>query len=220
MIKGVIFDLDGTLLNTLADLHNITNKTLEAFGYPPRSMDEVEGFVGNGARKLIQRALPEGLDLSSDEFEKIYEVMHGNYFKYQNQLAEVYEGMPELLKELKARGIQTAIVTNKPHDAAEEILHKYFEGLIELSQGAQDDLPAKPHPASCFRVLDAFGLQPEECIYVGDSDTDIDTAKNAGMLPVSVTWGFRRKAFLEAHGAVCFAEKPSDLLRFIDGEPG
>ena len=216
MIKGVIFDLDGTLLNTLADLHNITNKTLEAFGYPPRSMEEVETFVGNGARKLIQRALPEELDLSEEEFEEIYTVMHGNYFKYQNQLAEVYEGMPELLQTLKDRGIRTAIVTNKPHDAAEAILHKYFEGLIELSQGAQDDLPAKPHPATCVRVLEAFGLRPEECIYVGDSDTDIDTAKNAGMLPVSVTWGFRRKDFLSAHGAECFAEKPADLLKYIE----
>ena len=216
MIKGVIFDLDGTLLNTLADLHNITNKTLEAFGYPPRSIEEVETYVGHGARPLIRRALPDGLVFSDEEFEKIYEVMHGNYFKYQNQLAEVYPGMAEVLEELKRRGIRTAIVTNKPHDAAEEIRRKYFEGLIEISQGAQDDLPAKPHPALCMRVLQEFGLGPEKCIYVGDSDTDIDTARNAGMLPVSVTWGFRRKAFLIEHGAEHFAEKPADLLRYID----
>ena len=216
MIKGVIFDLDGTLLNTLADLTNITNKTLEEFGYPPRSMEEVEWYVGNGARPLIQRALPDDLKLSEEEFEKIYEVMLGNYAKYQNIYATVYDGMEEVLLEMKARGIRTAIVTNKPHSAAEDILHKYFEGLIEMSQGAQDGVPKKPDPALCNLVLEAFGLSPEECIYVGDSDTDIDTAKNAGLLSVSVTWGFRRKQFLIEHGAEHFAEKPEELLRYLD----
>ena len=215
MIKGVIFDLDGTLLNTLADLHNITNKTLEAFGYPLRSMEEVERFVGNGARPLIRRALPDDLVISEEDFEKIYEVMHENYFRYQNQLAKGYDGMEEVLQTLKARGIRTAIVTNKPHDAAEEILHRYFEGLIELSQGAQDGIPTKPHPALCEKVLAEFQLKPEECIYVGDSDTDIDTAKNAGMLPVSVTWGFRRRDFLIEHGAEHFADTPAELLNYL-----
>lgn len=215
MIKGVIFDLDGTLLNTLADLHNITNKTLEAFGYPLRSMEEVERFVGNGARPLIRRALPDDLVISEEELEKIYAVMHENYFRYQNQLAKVYDGMEEVLQTLKARGIRTAIVTNKPHDAAEEILHRYFEGLIELSQGAQDGIPTKPHPALCEKVLAEFQLKPEECIYVGDSDTDIDTAKNAGMLPVSVTWGFRRRDFLIEHGAEHFADTPAELLNYL-----
>ena len=217
MIRGVIFDLDGTLLNTLADLANITNKTLEEFGFPPRSMEEVERFVGNGARPLIRRALPDDMDFSDEEFEKIYEVMHGNYFKYQNQLATLYDGMEEVLTELKSRGIRTAIVTNKPHDAAEEIRLRYFDGLIELSRGAQDGVPSKPHPALCSMVLREFGLKPEECIYVGDSDTDIETAKNAGMLPVSVTWGFRRREFLIEHGAEHFAETPADLLGYIDG---
>lgn len=216
MIKAVIFDLDGTLLNTLADLHNITNKTLEAFGYPPRSMEEIEGFVGNGARPLIRRSLPDGLQLSEEEFEKIYEVMHANYFRYQNQLATLYDGMEEVLVTLRDRGILTAIVTNKPHDAAEEIRRKYFDGLISISQGAQDGVPAKPHPALCEKVLEVFKVLPEECIYVGDSDTDIDTAKNAGMLPVSVTWGFRRRSFLIEHGAEHFAETPADLLAYLD----
>lgn len=210
-IKAVLFDLDGTLLNTLPDLHNITNTTLRELGYPERSMDEVRQFVGNGAKLLIIRALPEGVEMT----DAILDRMMTNYLKYQNQLAEVYEGIPELLAELKKRGIKSAIVSNKPDAATVGVWKKYFADTVDFAIGARENMHIKPHPDQANEAMRVLGVTSEDCIYVGDSDTDILTGANAGMETVSVTWGFRGEAFLKEHGATILVNRAEEILTKI-----
>ena len=208
MIKAVIFDLDGTLVNTLPDLHYITNATLRDLGLPERTEDEVRMFIGNGVKKLIGRALPDGITLT----QGILSLMQANYLKYQNRLSTVYDGIPTLLSELHERGIKTAISTNKPDAAAQEVTKKYFGDLIDFTQGQVEGVPVKPAPESCERILQKLRVRKAEAIYVGDSDTDIETAKNLGVLPVSCTWGFRDEEFLRAHGAEILVRSPQEIL--------
>lgn len=210
-IKAVLFDLDGTLLNTLPDLHNITNITLRELGYPERSMEEVRMFVGHGAKKLIARALPEGVELT----DAVLERMMANYLKYQNKLAVLYEGIEELLLELKTRGIQSAIVSNKPDAATIGVWKKYFSETIAFAIGAREGMHIKPHPDQANEAMRVLGVRPEDCVYVGDSDTDVETGANAGMETLSVTWGFRDEDFLKEHGAKLFIHDPAEILQWI-----
>jgi len=208
MVRAVLFDLDGTLVNTLPDLAFITNQTLRDLGFPERSEEEIRMFVGNGVRKLIVRALPQGVTLSQD----IFDLMQANYLKYQNRLSTVYDGIPSVLQKMQERGIRTAIVTNKPHAAAQEVSAKYFGDLVDLVQGQQEGIPVKPAPDTGKIILQKLQIKPEEAVYVGDSDTDIETGKNLKMLPISCTWGFRSEAFLLEHGAECLVRSPEELL--------
>ena len=211
MIRAVLFDLDGTLVNTLPDLTYITNATLQDLGFPKRTKDEICMFIGNGVKKLIARALPEGITLT----QSILDLMQANYLKYQNRLSTVYDGIPTLLEKLHECGIRTAISTNKPHKAAEEVTRKYFGDLIDYTQGQVEGIPVKPAPDSCERILGKLQVKKTEAIYVGDSDTDIETAKNLGVLPVSCTWGYRDEEFLRAHGAQIFVRKPEEILELV-----
>ena len=164
-------------------------------------------FIGNGVKKLIGRALPEGITLT----QGILSLMQANYLKYQNRLSTVYDGIPTLLSELHEWGIKTAISTNKPDAAAQEVT-KYFGDLIDFTQGQVEGVPVKPAPESCERILQKLRVRKAEAIYVGDSDTDIETAKNLGVLPVSCTWGFRNEEFLQAHGAEILVRSPQEIL--------
>ena len=213
--KAVLFDLDGTLLNTLPDLHYITNATLRQFGYPERSMDEVRMYIGNGVKLLISRALPDRAALSDEEFDVILQAMRQNYLKYQNRLTEKYEGIDELLRNLREHGVKTAIVSNKMDAAVQEVMAVYFDGLLDYGIGQRDDLRTKPHPDLCNEALRVLGVEARDCIYVGDSDTDIETGNNAGMLSLSVTWGFRDREFLRQSGALHFVNRPSDIMNYI-----
>ena len=211
MVRAVLFDLDGTLVNTLPDLHFITNQTLKELGYPERSEDEVRQFIGNGVKKLIARALPAGVTLTQD----ILDLMQANYLKYQNRLSTVYEGIPSVLQKMHDAGIRTAIVTNKPDAAAQEVSRKYFGDLIDVVQGAAEGIPVKPAPDTGNIILKKLGVKPEEAVYVGDSDTDIETGKNLLMPPISCTWGFRSEEFLREHGAEIIVRTPEELLEEV-----
>ncbi len=210
-IKAVLFDLDGTLLNTLPDLYNITNTTLRELGCPERSMEEVRQFVGNGAKLLIKRALPENVEYT----DEIMDRMMANYLKYQNQRAEVYAGIPELLAELKKRGIRSAIVSNKPDPAAVEVWKQFFGDTIDFAIGTRENMHIKPHPDQANEAMRVLGVTSADCVYVGDSDTDIATGTNAGMETLSVTWGFRGEEFLKAHGAAHIVDRAEEILQWI-----
>lgn len=211
MVRAVLFDLDGTLVNTLPDLTYITNMTLRDLGFPERSREEVRMFVGNGVKKLIARALPEGITLTKD----IFDLMQANYLKYQNRLSTVYDGIPTLLSDLHDLGVRNAISTNKPHAAAVEVTRKYFGDLIDYTQGQVEGIPVKPAPDSCELILQKLQVKKEEALYVGDSDTDIETAKNLGIPAVSCTWGFRDEDFLREHGAKIFVRRPEQILDIV-----
>ena len=206
----VIFDMDGTLLNTLDDLCTATNYALREMNMPERSLEEVRAFVGNGVRKLMLRAVPEGCD--EETFEKAFAKFKEYYTKHDNDSTHAYEGIVPLLRELKARGYALAIVSNKLDVAVKSLSQNYFEGIVEVAIGDQEGLRKKPEPDMVEAALKELGKTKEQAVYVGDSDVDLLTAKNSGLPCISVLWGFRDKDFLTAHGAQCFAETPADIL--------
>ncbi len=215
MIKIIIFDLDGTLLNTLEDLKDSTNFALQAFGYPKRSLKEVCAFVGNGVKKLIERALPEGEN--NPCFRECLETFKNHYKENMYNKTAPYEGARELLQELKKRGIKTAIVSNKFDLAVKELSKKYFKDLIDSAKGENEaqGIRKKPAPDTILSVLKEFNLEANEALYVGDSDVDIMSAKNASMPCVSVSWGFRDKDFLINHGAKIIINEPKELIKYL-----
>lgn len=210
-MKAVLFDLDGTVVNTLPDLWNITNITLKEYGYPTHTMEEVRFMVGRGMRVLLTKALPENVPLS----EEIFSSLKANYLQYQNTLSEVYPGITEMLRKLHARGVKTAIVTNKPHEAALEVVKHYFGDLIDFTIGQRDGDKPKPDPKTCILAAEALSVPISACIYVGDSDVDVMTAKNAGIPCLSAAWGFRGAEFLLAHGSETVIDNPLDVLKYV-----
>lgn len=210
----VIFDMDGTLLNTLADLHAATNYALREMKLPERSLEEVRAFVGNGVRNLILRAVPEGCDDAA--FEKTFAIFKEYYTKHDNDSTRAYEGVVPLLRELKKRGYALAIVSNKLDGAVKSLSRNYFEGIVEVAIGDQEGLAKKPAPDMVEAALSELGKPKEHAVYVGDSDVDLLTAKNSGLPCISVLWGFRDKDFLIAHGAQHFAETPADILDYLE----
>ena len=209
MTKLVIFDLDGTLLDTLDDLAAATNHALQANGLPPRSREEVRAFVGNGIPKLAARAVPEGTPPET-EAAVLAELLA--YYKIHcREKTGPYPGIPELLSALRDRGIGTAVVSNKADAAVQILCEAYFPGLYDRCVGEKPDVRRKPAPDSVNAVLAALDVSREAAVYVGDSDVDIQTAANAGLPCVSVTWGFRSRDFLEEHGARVFADSAEEL---------
>ena len=210
-VKAVLFDLDGTLLDTLPDLVTVTNATLREAGYPERSREEIRWMIGNGSVNLLKRALP-----SPELFtEALFQEMIRNYIRYQNTETKPFPGVMELLSTLQERGIRTAIVTNKPYEAAEEVAKTYFPGLMDFTVGIRQGEAVKPDPHTALEAMRHFGVSPEECLYVGDSDTDVETAKNAGVRCLSAAWGYRGQAFLKEHGATTVIEQPEEVLEYI-----
>lgn len=216
MKDTIIFDLDGTLLNTLDDLARSTNYALSQYNYPTRTTDQVRSFVGNGIRLLIERALPD--KVSDDEFEKVFATFKEHYMIHCNDQTGAYEGIPELLKKLKGHHIKMAIVSNKADAATKELHELYFKGLIDVAIGENEaaGIRKKPSADMVIEALRELGSTSSEAIYVGDSDVDIDTAANANMDCISCSWGFRSIEFLKEHGATHIINKPDELLNFID----
>ena len=213
--KAAIFDMDGTILDTLDDLWASVNASLRWAGYPERSREEVRAFVGHGAKWLIDRAVPE-----TEGPEAAARVLA--YYKpwYEAHAAErtgPYPGIPEALAALKAAGVKLAVVSNKPDPATRSLAARYFPGLFDAVIGAREGIAVKPAPNSLRAAMEALGVSPEETVYVGDSDVDIATAKNAGTRCLSVTWGFREEAFLRQSGAMAFAHTGPDLTAAILG---
>lgn len=214
--QTVIFDMDGTILETLEDMRDSVNVTMDQVGYPHRSLDEVRRFVGNGAAKLIERCMPQGAQ--DPKFQEAF----GFYKQYYDTHAQIktgpYRGIPELLKALKDRGVQIAVVSNKPDEAVKLLAEHYFPGLFPVAIGQRPGIATKPAPDSVYEVMRQLGAKPETTVYVGDSDVDIDTARNAGLSCISVTWGFRDVDFLLAHGAQTLVHSARELLALLEGE--
>ncbi len=216
--KIAIFDLDGTVLDTLADLSDSVNRMLTHFGFPTHEYDEIKSMVGDGARKLALRAIPN--DLTNEEAEECVAYFLGNYHDNANKKTRPYEGIRELMISLRARGTAIAVVTNKPHTAAVALCEKFFGELIDITLGDREGIKRKPSPDSVLFCMSSLGC--DKAVYIGDADTDIETAKNANIPSISVSWGFRSRAFLEAHGARVIVDSADALLleieRALDGE--
>ena len=206
MKTAILFDLDGTLLDTLGDLHAATNYVLRQFGYPERSVEEVCRFVGNGAAQLIRLAVPEG-----ENPEPVLAAFQGYYAAHCDILTKPYGGIPEALGVLGEQ-YPLAVVSNKPDRAVKELAKIYFPGLY--ARGESTDCPRKPAPDMVHKAMAAIGA--DRCVYVGDSDVDILTAKNANVPCLSVTWGFRGQKELAEAGARYFCQDPRDLPAAIE----
>lgn len=215
MKKTVIFDLDGTLLNTLDDLADSTNYALSKFGYPTRTIEEVRQFVGNGVAKLIERAIPDGKN--NPNFEKCLSIFKENYAQNMYNKTAPYNGIIEMLSNLKSKGIKIAVVSNKFDLAVKELCKKYFEGFIDFAAGENEaqGIKKKPAPDTVISVLNEFNFASEDAVYVGDSDVDIMTAKNSKMPCISVTWGFRDEKFLLENGATILINAPSEIYNHL-----
>lgn len=209
----VIFDLDGTLLDTLEDLADAVNYALRSMQMPERSIEEVRAFVGNGVRRLIELAVPEGF--ANPRFDETFERFKEYYGKHCNDKTKPYEGILPLLQELKEEGFALAIVSNKLDSAVKELSRIYFDKLVEVAIGEREGVQRKPAPDTVFAALEELAVSGESAVYVGDSDVDLQTAKNAGLPCISVLWGFRDRAFLEEQGAEMFAETPGEIKKYL-----
>ena len=211
-IKTIIFDLDGTLLDTLKDLQESVNHTLAHYHYPLRSLDEVRRFIGNGVRILLTRAFPEGT--SEAMIEEALVIFRNHYSTHMYDNTCLYKGIDTMLSTLSNAGYRLAIVSNKMDSAVKELDLKFFNGMIELAMGAPKE-HKKPDPYTVLEVMKAFSCPADECIYVGDSDVDIETAHNASLRCIGVSWGFRGRDFLDEHGADFIIDHPSELISLI-----
>lgn len=211
----VIFDLDGTLLNTLEDLADSTNYAMRAFGLKERSINEVRNFVGNGVDVLIERAV-EGAIPKEQELECL-DVFKQHYSKNMDNKTKPYDGIMNVIKELLKRGYHIAIVSNKFDAAVKGLNVDYFEGLFPVAIGASDTVAKKPEPDSVIKALQELHSDKERAVYVGDSDVDIMTARNSGLPCISVTWGFRDEELQRSMGTDYIIHKPEELLDVLDG---
>jgi phosphoglycolate phosphatase len=211
--KAIIFDLDGTLTDTLEDLFLSVNHALRSCSLPERSLDEVRRFVGNGVRKLIERSVPEGTD--SSMLERCFEAFRTHYVIHCQDHTCLYPGVANLLTSLHAKCYKMAVVSNKLQAGVDELADTFFNGVIDVAIGEQPGIPRKPAPNMVQAALKQLGIEPSEAIYVGDSDVDLQTAANSGLPCISVLWGFRSRDFLVAHGAKMFAEHPQDVLEMV-----
>lgn len=203
----VVFDLDGTLLNTLDDLAGSVNFALRENGLPERTVDEVRRFIGNGVRILIRRAVPAG---TTDEvYETTFKTFEDHYRENSRNLTAPYEGILELLKDLKTKGYKLAIVSNKIDFAVKDLREEFFKDLIEVAIGDSPDTNNKPEPDMVFKALEILGESAENAVYVGDTDVDLETAENSGMDCISVSWGFRSREELEGYNAKMIADRKS-----------
>ena len=211
--KAIIFDLDGTLTDTLEDLYLSVNHALRSSGLPERTLDEVRRFVGNGVKKLIERAVPE--DTGQTMLEKCFEAFRAHYVIHCQDHTCLYPGIATLLMALHAKGYRMAVVSNKLQTGVDELARTFFHGVIDVAIGEQPGIPRKPEPNMVNAAMEQLGVSKDEAIYVGDSDVDLQTAANAGLPCISVLWGFRSRDFLIAHGATTFAETPQDVLKLV-----
>ncbi|MBO4229677.1 MAG: HAD-IA family hydrolase [Clostridia bacterium] len=217
MRKTILFDMDGTVLDTLDDLTDAVNYALSKNGLPVRSREEVRSFLGNGERILILRAVP---DETPEEVSKtVQTAFHVYYEANSSRKTRAYPGIPEALRKLRRAGCSLGVISNKTDEAVRDLCFRYFPGLFDVSIGDNEALRRKkPFPDGVFDAMRFLGSAPEDCLFVGDSDVDLNTARNAGLPFIGCAWGFRGRAFLEASGAEAIADEPEDLpdriLRF------
>lgn len=211
--EAVIFDLDGTLLNTLDDLADSVNYALKNNGMPARSVDEVRNFVGNGIGKLMERSVPNGRE--NPLFDKAFADFKAHYDKNCRNKTKPYDKIMPMLKTLKENNVKLAIVSNKADFAVQKLSEDFFEGLIDYSVGEREGIRRKPAPDSVNEVIKKFGVKKEKAIYVGDSDVDIMTAENANLSCISVSWGFKGRKFLEDMNAKIIIDSPDEIFDLL-----
>lgn len=209
--KTYIFDLDGTLLDTLQDLHASCNYALRTHGMPERSREEVRQFVGNGVKKLIERAIPDGL--SNPLFEETLQTFRQHYLQHSLDNTLPYPGIMEMLEKLQEQGKRVAVVSNKFYTATQELCQHFFGNLVQVAIGEREDIQKKPAPDTVLEALRQLNVSREGAVYIGDSDVDIETARNSGIPCISVLWGFRDRDFLLAHGATDLIHSPEELTK-------
>ena len=213
MINTIVFDLDGTLLNTLEDLQDSVNFALERQNFPLRDLGEIRSFVGNGIRLLMERAVPENTD--NETFEICFKDFCDYYKIHMEDKTAPYDGINDMLTNIKKAGFKTAIVTNKADFAAQDLCKRMFGENIDFVVGSSDDRPNKPAPDGVFYALEQLDSAIENTIFVGDADTDILTAKNAGLPSIGVLWGFRDREIIEEAGAEYIVENVKDLEKLL-----
>jgi len=214
--RAVIFDLDGTLLDTIEDLADSMNAALARMGHPARTVAECKMLVGDGLEAYVRRALPPAAAEDPRERARLWELMQAEYAVRNARKTRPYPGVPELLDALTARRIPTAILSNKPQDATLVVVRHYFSRWSFASVfGARDTVPVKPDPAGALEIAALLGIAPSEFAYVGDTNTDMRTAIAAGMFPVGALWGFRTAEELRTNGAKVLLEAPLDLLPIL-----
>lgn len=217
MKKAVLFDLDGTLLDTLADLAASGNAILEKRGLPTHPSDDFRFFIGDGMRNLVQRIFPENAKPSETELDEALADYKREYFDRWNRTTGAYEGIPELLDELKERGIRIGVLSNKAHEFTRKCVDEFLsDWKWDVILGQREGVPRKPDPVGALEAAGILNVAPGDCVFLGDSGVDMMTAVNSGMIPVAALWGFREAAELQEAGAQFLIERPSELLACLE----
>lgn len=211
-MKAYIFDFDGTLVNSLPSIAYFANKALNKFGLPSISDERYKMLVGNGAVSLTKRMLRE-VNAEPSMFDAVYHEYYDTYDQNFSYLTEPYDGIVDMLKELKKRGCKTAIVSNKPHITTAKICEELFGDLIDICRGQVEGCPIKPDPTAVFEVIEQLGVEKEDCVYCGDTITDMETGKNAGLYTVGVLWGFRDLDELKSGEPQIIVSHPDEILK-------
>lgn len=211
--KLAIFDMDGTILNTLDDLADSMNHCLRVYGLAERSLQEIRMFLGNGIHWLVECSVPDGTD--AETLEKVYQTFLVYYKDHCAMKTRPYEGIPEVLQSLRRAGVLTAVVSNKADYAVKILCEDYFKGMLDFSVGELEGRRRKPYPDSVNAVLERFGMAKEDAVYIGDSEVDFQTAQNAGLDVIMVGWGFRDEDFLKEQGAESVIHEPAEILKLI-----
>ena len=211
--QAVVFDLDGTLLNTLEDLQDSVNYGLRKYGMEERTLEQIRNSVGNGVQRLLELSVPEGT--TQEMFEKVFAAFKEYYAIHCNDKTDLYPGIRNLLAELKEKGFQMAIVSNKLQEGVDALYEQYFKNYITIAIGARDGIRKKPAPDTVMEALRVMELSKEQAVYVGDSEVDIATAANTGMDCITVAWGFRTRQEQLAAGAEVFADTPEEIVGLL-----
>ncbi|MFA4046926.1 HAD family hydrolase [Prevotella sp. PCHR] len=207
-----IFDLDGTLLNTLGDLAASVNYALHRYSMPEHTLEDIRWFVGNGVKKLMERSVPDGM--ANPRFEEVFKTFREHYMEHSLDTTKPYPGIPDMLNGLKCRGKKIAVVSNKFYTATQELCRHFFGDYVDVAIGERENIRRKPAPDTVIEAMRLLGVSSDNAVYIGDSDVDVATAANSGLPCISVLWGFRDRAFLEEHGASVFISEPCEILMF------
>lgn len=214
MIKGIILDVDGTLLETLSDIKASLNMVLNEYGYPGRDYDQVRLAIGKGSKKLVEDSLPNGIN--EKQIEEIADKYLKVYGQHYNVETSPYQGISKLLNELENKGLLLAVNTNKPDAYAKDLIAKHFPGNNFVAIfGSRPNVPNKPDPTSCNKIVNIMGLNKDEVLYIGDSESDVKTAKNANLKCVGCLWGFRDLKTLQEAGADYIVKEPKEVLNLL-----